>query len=127
MSEQQKEIVSSLRNLADYLDRNEFDLSRASFNIPEVWVFCENVESFLSNTKKMGGFTRNFDEYSAQLEKKFGNAKFILHSSRESVCEKVKIGVTVIPAEEEKIIAAKPERVIDKFEYKCPDSLLKEN
>jgi len=125
MNEQQTQLIKSLRDFASYLETREFDTSAANFSGTDIFLFCDTGNSFLENTKHMGGFKRNFTDYSATLDKKFGKITFRLHSSREYVCEKVKVGVKVIPAEPERIIPAKPERVIDKYEYKCPESLLK--
>lgn len=124
MKPEQKELVDSLRSFADFLERTELDFENAYFGLTEIYLFCANADSFLKNTKALGGFTREFNDYSAQVHKKFGVVKFTVHTARESVCEKVKVGVEVLPAEPEKIIPAKPERVVDKYEYKCPESLL---
>lgn len=124
MNAEQAELIRSLRDLADYLETKEFDLGHTTIGTVDVYLFCDDGQAFLKNVKVMGGFQREFNDYSAQAVKKFGMAKFIVHSSREQVCERVKVGVEVRPAEPERVIPAQPERVVDKYEYKCPESLL---
>ena len=122
--EDKQKLVGELRKMAAFLEVTEFVDDTAFFSNPEVYLFCPNAESFLGNIKVIGGFTREFNDYSAQCIKKFGDVKFILHSSRETICEKIEDGVQVIPATPEKIIPATPERVVPKYKYKCPESLL---
>ncbi len=127
MEMQQQEIIKSLRDMADYLESHEFDLGGGiGFGSPELYLFTDG-SGFLENVKRMGGFTREFNDYSAQAVRKFGDAKFIIHASRPAVCEKVEVGVRVVPATPQRIIEAQPERVEPVYEYKCPESLLRSN
>ncbi len=122
---EQQSIVTSLRQLADFLETKEFTLSGGiGFSNPELYLFTDG-ESFLKNIQQLGGFTKEFTDYSAYAIKTFGKAKFVVHTSREKVCEKIEDGVEVIPAEPERIIPARPERIVPKYKYKCPESLLK--
>lgn len=68
------------------------------------------------------------------LKKDFGPIVFRLLVEKSKTCERVKVGEDIIPAEPEHVvpehtvpeavIPAKPERVIEKFEWKCPPSIL---
>lgn len=125
MNVSQQELINELRAMADYLETHEFDDCRGSgFSHPEVYLFTDGG-GFLDNVKRMGGFKREFTDYSAQAVRQFGGSKFIVHTSRETVCERVEVGVIVIPAKEERIIPAEPEKIVPRYEYKCPESLLR--
>lgn len=127
MNQEQKDIIQSLRDMADYLEGREFDTSYGiGFSNPELHLFTDGP-GFLTNVKRMGGFVREFTDYSAQAVRKFGGAKFIVHASRHTVCEKVEVGVRVVPATPERVIAAQPEHIEPVYEYKCPESLLGSN
>ena len=122
--EEKQALVDGLKKMAAFLEVTEFVDDSAYFSNPEVYLFCPDAESFLKNVKVIGGFKREFNEYSASCIKKFGDVKFTLHCSREAVCERIEDGVQIIPATSEKIIPAQPERVVPKYKYKCPESLL---
>lgn len=124
MNISQTEMINSLRGLADFLESRPLDLTGAYFSTPELYLFCNSSEEFLSNVKRLGGFKREFNEYYAQAIKRFGDIRLIVNVNRQAVCERVKVGVEVRPAEPERVIAAVPERIVDKYEYKCPESLL---
>ncbi len=125
MNNEQQEVVNGLRQLADFLENREFNLNGGTgFSTPELYLFTDGG-TFLENVKQLGGFTKEFTDYSAQAIKTFGKAKFVVHTSREKICEKIEDGVEVLPAEPERIIPAKPERIVPKYKYKCPESLLR--
>jgi hypothetical protein len=63
------------------------------------------------------------------LRRYFGPSRRVLiewNEKRDEICTKVKIGEKVHPAkpEETVVIPAKPERVEEIFEWRCPESLL---
>lgn len=126
MNQEQKDLIQSLRDMADWLEGREFDLSSGvGFGNVEVYLFT-NGSTFLSNVRRMGGFVREFNDYAAQAIRKFGNARFVVHTSRETVCEKIEVGVKVIPAQAERIIPAQAEKIVPVYEYRCPESLLRD-
>jgi hypothetical protein len=127
-TEQQK-LSASLRELADFYDAHP-ELSAPDWQT-EFTVFNVKKEDLPLYAKAFGSAEKYFDEYSFQLQRKFGD-KILLrtYSSRETVCERVKIGEKTVPAH---VVPAKPaeeekyveEAVVDVFEWKCPDAILK--
>jgi hypothetical protein len=59
------------------------------------------------------------------LEKRF-SPMFSIEwlKGRKDVCERVVTGTTTIPAVPERTLPAEPERVVETYEWRCPDSLL---
>jgi hypothetical protein len=91
------------------------------------------MDELRNAAKMMNGCKKSADAEWFNLTKEFGvngaGARIQVTRSRDKVCERVKVGEEVIPAqpervEPEKVIPAAPERVVEKFEWRCPESLL---
>lgn len=121
------DVAAGLRDLADFLeDHPEVDVRYAgwSFNL-----FPEDLAEI-----GRGGYGRLEKKVKGDwycLIKHFGkHVTLEFNKSRELVCERVKVGEKIIPAEPERfipeqVIPAKPERVEEVYEWKCPPVLAK--
>lgn len=54
----------------------------------------------------------------------FGQFDYTVSLDRERTCRKVQVGTEILPAEPQRIIEAKPERVVEKYEWICDDDLV---
>ena len=126
MHQEQQNVIDELKQLVSFLESHEFDLEDGKhyFSNPELYLFTNTGDGFIKNVRNLGGFKREFNDYAANAVKQFGSTKLVVHSSRGSVCEKIKVGVKVVPAVPERIIPAQEERIEEVYEYKCPESLL---
>ena len=115
-----EKMVKDLRAMADFLEQKEFT---GRFGEVPVYIFCDSKEIFSKNVAAMGSFAKSADSW-INATKRFGNVKLEVTAERSVVCEKVKVGEKIIPATEEQIIPAKPERKEDIYEYKCPESFI---
>jgi hypothetical protein len=74
----------------------------------------------------LGPVKKDAGEATFDVQKDFGGGVTLRWwASRTSVCHAKVVGTRTVPAEAEKIIPAKPERVEEVVEYECP-SLMRE-
>jgi len=120
-----REFIAGLRDLADFFEQNP--------EIDKPYSGC-TLTLYVSDKKKLAKYARAFghaekvvDDYSFRLSKEFGTTgvKVETYSSRQSVCERVKIGEEFVPTHK---IAATEERFVeghmkDIYEWKCPSLL----
>lgn len=122
----QQRFSEGLRELADFYDAHPE--VKAPYTGTNFTIFGITKEDLPIYARAFGKAEKCFDAYSFQLSKSFGyEMKLRTYSSREEVCERVKIGEKVvpahtIPAQEEKFVEEEVEAV---FEWKCPDAILK--
>lgn len=124
----QQKFSTALRDLAEFYDAHP-ELTAPQY--PSAFVIYSITKNDLPTyARAFGTCDKVFDEYSYRLVKTFGaGIRLETYSSRESVCERVKIGEEVVPAH---VVAAKPaeeEKFVEEykrevFEWKCPGSLL---
>lgn len=127
--ERAKLFIEGLRKLADlYLAHPELEL-------PEYFspftIFNVRKADLPKVARIFGSLEKRYDESSFRLRKDFGGGIILeTYSSRESVCQRVKIGERVVPAH---VVPAKPaepeliveEKTVDEYAWECPgDSLL---
>lgn len=112
--------IVSLRDLADFLEAHPIKEVRRQ----TVHVFCDSRQEFADELRKIG---RAEKEYGAEwfwARKTFGPIELQLSIERNLLCERVKTGERVIPAQPERTLPAEPERVEEVYEWKCPESIL---
>lgn len=124
----QQKFSTALRDLAEFYDAHP-ELTAPQW--PSAFtIYSVPKDDLPTYARAFGTCDKVFDEYSYRLVKTFGAGITLeTYSSRESVCERVKIGEEVVPAH---VVAAKPaeeekfveESVREVFEWKCPGSLL---
>lgn len=119
MAKQRVDRVSSLRNLVEFLEAHE---SVPAPYLGDFYLFARSKEEFLA-LRRLGGFEiKNADDQHFRMERSFGEFRLVLCVDREHVCERVKVGTRVVPAQPAK--EAQPERVEEVFEWRCPESVL---
>lgn len=126
--ERTKQFIEGLRKLAElYQAHPELELPQY---FDPFTIYNVKKESLPRVARIFGSLEKRYDESSFRLRKDFGGGIILeTYSSRESVCQRVKIGERVVPAH---VVPAKPaepeliveEKVVDEFAWECPDSLL---
>lgn len=119
-----KERAALLRAQADWIEKLPEDF----YVCPDsVLVYCADKERFQRAVKAIGGAwsKKGGEDYFSAMKELCGEDDAIkVYTNREEVCERVKVGTKVIPAKPELVVPATEERVIDVFEWKCPESVL---
>lgn len=119
MNRNQK-LIDGIRNLANFLEANP-QLPR---NYGEVRLLTF-PDDLAEAAKGMGFLEKKTAGAYFSLVKRFGqDVSFEFLKSREQVCERVVTGTKVIPAKEAYLVPAEPEKTVEVFEWKCPDSIL---
>lgn len=124
----QEVLILALRAMADLYERNP-ELPTPDYS-SAMLIYGVKKGELPMYARAFGSCDKVFDEYSYRLSKDFG-AGIVLqtYSSREAVCERIKIGEEIVPAH---VMPAQPateevfveERVKEIFEWKCPGSIL---
>lgn len=122
-STDQQKMSQGLRELADFLDEQpEFPVP--PFNA--VYIHCHNKEQLVQRAKLFKPFEKSIDSsHDYVLTRKFGPLSVRLYTARKNVCtrrvvgQEWKEGVEASPATEG--------RMVDKYEYDCPEHLLSDN
>lgn len=125
------ELVSGLRDLADFIEEKGLDLpiKLPRLNlvnyIEDSWDKSYNAVPGSAREKMRraaiacGKAEKKWDRYSLELIKEFGeHVKLTFRTNREQVCEKKVVGFKDIP---EQVIEARREEIV---EWECRDSLL---
>lgn len=108
-----QDFIDGLREMADWIEQtNWHDVFNCTIHVfPEQGKFAEAV-------RRLGNCKKEFIGAWAYGVKKFGNSLEIrVCADRGKVCERVKVGTRIIPAQ--------PEQEIDVYEWHCPESILK--
>lgn len=117
--------INAIRDLLDFVC--EHDLEEADRLFCCLTIYPKNKEDLISRTRGMGTLEKIVQTIGETftLRKKFGqHGVFIdFDINREKVCERI-VTKKLLPAEEERIIPAKPEQEVDVVTWKCPESLL---
>lgn len=126
---QRDEMVSSLRQLADFIEEKGEDLPYLNVSIGayEYGDYDETTYKHLPDTikAKMAGYARalkpckkDFSGQSFALTRKFGILTVRIAAEREKVCRKIVTGTKVVPA------YTIPERIEEEAEWVCDEPLL---
>ena len=116
--------IADMRSFLDWLEANPGP--GVSHDLVLVSV-CSDAE-WASAIRWIGKAEKGANSDFFTLKRRFGSIVLDLYRRRELVCEKVKVGEKSYPAEPAKTveIPAKEARVEDIYEWKCPESILRE-
>ncbi len=111
------ELIQGLRALADFLQQHpQPELCYAS---PIINVFL-NAEELPARIRGVGELEKFAAGNYFWLRRSFGPVKLDFSFEREKICRKVSTGTKVVPA-----VPAQPEKIVETFEWECPDSILR--
>lgn len=114
---EQKEMVSSLRAFADFLETHPtVELKDQRFLI--YYITREEIAQYA----KLGGWTKQYDGNDwFGLKRTFGSIELYVYTDRDQVCRKIVVGQREVPA-----MPATEARTEDIIEWVCDESLLAE-
>ena len=123
--------IDDMREMADFIEQSELD-GNARFSSPDIYIFSRDSLEFGRDVHAIGSCKKSADGSYVNATKRIGGMVLQVTTTHEKVCERVKTGEKVIPAKPEitieavpeEILPAEPERVVEIFEWKCPDSFL---
>ena len=119
-----KDYADGLRKAADVIEKMP---EGVTIGYETIYVFVEDKDQLAACGKVLGSFRKSATKDYLNATKALSQGVSVeVTVDRSKVCELVKTGTKIIPAEPEKIIPATPERVEDVYEWKCPDSILNE-
>ncbi len=117
-TEPARDIVAEMRAVADFIESKP--ILAAKMNTSYYWNFINidaaSKEEFIQLGKQLGACEKGSSGEQIYLRKKFGMTYLDVNCQQNLTCERVKVGVKTIPAQEEK--------TVDVFEWKCPESIL---
>lgn len=114
MSEAKQAFVDGLRAMATHLERSNFDDEYAFGDGFVFNVFTWQESDFRAAGRSLGGRREKVLEGGFAMQRvTFGPHRIDVNLPREKVCERVKVGERVVPAQEE--------RVEEVFEWVCPE------
>jgi hypothetical protein len=125
-SEREK-LVNDLTALLDFLKSPQaLLLPKPRINI-ETWMHVPagDVAKMARVARAMKPCTKNVNDWSFELERKFGDINLRYWTGRDNVCTKVKTGTETV--EEKKYVTTGNLIVQDTYEWECPPSLLADN
>lgn len=115
------EVIKAYREAADWLEAHP---ELPTMYVGNMGVFHMGDQKVTAPivAKAMGHVVKDFHDSSIHLNKyfgpdKLGNIAAVL--DRDQVCERVQTGTKTIPATEERIIPAEPEKEVPVYEWKC--------
>ena len=122
-----QDTIDGLRKFCDWLEANpqpKYDVCETNLQI------CPDAERFSGVAKSIGGKMQkriNGDLFCLDAELS-AKVKLAIVVKRDAVCERVKVGERVIPAQPEvelpaKVIPAKAEVIEEIYEWKCAESI----
>lgn len=124
--------VQALRTLADYVDAREWPKQiqgwlgpQDTFDKPTLVFSTKNKTDFGLLCAALGTFEKTRNEYTTGATTTLESGVVIMvTANRDVVCRKIVIGKKTVPATEERIIEAEPEREVDIVEWECPESFI---
>lgn len=129
-----QEYVDALRELANYVEAKDFPDTitgwwsterRDVFDPFTLYINARNPIDFGTLCSSLGSFEKVVTDYSTGAEVKLSSGmKVHVSISREQVCRKKVVGTKIVPAKEEEIIPAEPEREVEIVEWECPESFI---
>lgn len=113
--EERKAYADGLREVADWIESTDADLTGLMFCPITFNLFAWNKEKFDEQSSAVGGFREKvLDGSYAVTRRWFGPHKVEVNIQREQVCERVQVGVVTVPAQE-----AVPEHEEPQYEWRC--------
>lgn len=127
-----KEYVDALRELADFVESREFPDEwqnswggKDCFQSPGLQFWARTKSDFAIISSAMGSFEKDSSENYLTAKKNLPKGAYVcLDANKETTCVKKVVGKKIIPATDEEIIPAKPEREEDIVEWECPESFI---
>lgn len=121
--------IDGLRKLADFLDVHP-EFGRVS--VATTYRFVQDKAEMARCAKILGSCKKYATDSFFNVKKRFGSedefggVELSVTGEREMVCERVVKETKVVPAQEERtiLVPATPEKVVEVYEWVCPDSLL---
>lgn len=117
--------IQGLRDFADWLEAHPV-LPPTLYGLPNgrILLFVKDKDQLAAAARWLGTCEKVVTEDWFSLVKTFGPIALEALIERPQVCERVKIGEKVIPAQPERVLPAEPERVEEVYEWQCPESIL---
>lgn len=112
--------VAGLYALADFYER------RPNLPAPHCWTetfLCPDSKENLAALVREAGTLKKLgriEDDTFELRREFSdNVFFRIVVDKKRTCERIKVGEKTIPAQPETIVPAKPQQVVEVFEWKC--------
>lgn len=116
-------MVANLREMADFLDTVEWPDGVSVHSASTVIVSCSTKKQFGEACRCLGPAEKSDHEDTLFYRRRFGGFSVVVMASKSVTCDRVLVTKT-LPASREIVIPAKPERVEEAYEYRCPESFL---
>lgn len=119
-----KELAVLLRKQAEVIEKLP---DRFWVNESRIGIGCKDKESVAEVARSLGGeWEKEASDIYFYLNRTVGDCKDAIYAyaERKVVCERVKVGEKVVPAQPETLVPATPERVEEVYKWVCPDSIL---
>jgi hypothetical protein len=104
--------IQGLRDLANLLDL--FPDLPVPYSPMAIDVWADDKEELAVLVRGKGTWDKIAESSYMVFRKDFGHVRYDINIAREKVCEKVVVGVEIIPAR-----PATKEQIVDKYEWKC--------
>ena len=116
--------IADMREFLDWLEANP----GPRVNPDPVLVSVHSDAEWASAIRWIGKAEKGANSEFFTLKRRFGSIVLDLYRRRELVCERVKVGEKSFPAEPAKtiVLPAREARIEDIYEWKCPESILRE-
>lgn len=119
-----QDTIDGARKMLDFLEAHpEFDFSGEV----KVLIYAQENAKLIALAKGMAPCEKKVQGDYLSFTRSFGGDAILeIFQDRAKVCERVVTGTKVIPAEPEKTVTipAQKERVVEEFEWRCPESIL---
>lgn len=114
--------IAGLREFADWLESVPIE---APISCDGFRVFTYRKDVLLAMRRATGLSQKEMQGDYLRFIKHFsGGHYFQVYSDKKNTCERVKVGEKTIPARPETVLPAEPEKVVEVFEWLCPESIL---
>lgn len=129
LSEEEKQsrlnLIAGLREIADFYESRP-NLP-AAYGVNLSLVATSKAE--LASLVRAAGSLKKVEAYSPdnmKLSRMFGPIGFHILANKNDTCERVKVGEEIVPAKPARTVElpAEPEKVVERYEWRCPDSIL---
>ena len=122
-----QQLIESLREMALFLEARP-KLPKVSSTMRfDIWCFTK--EAARAVARMVGGKLTKDGSWETYmiLKRQIGTFSLEINITRKEVCERVVVGTRTIEATPEQILPATPEREEEIIEWRCDESILKEN
>ena len=129
MENNNKDLINDLKAFVEYLESRPELPEIGSGNFP---IFAWDSEKFADAVRKVGSGVKVINDYSAQFERKFGNIRLYVYTSRNTVCKEVQVGTKTVqsfeikPEFKDMEIGGWTEKEEPVYEWQCLDSWMTE-